>query len=126
MRSLVATVLLTGCASDSPEWRKKKSPTETTADPCEHVTVTASPADGAQNVPHETVVSFFFDAPTGAEQDIVPVVADIVAAVSDTLFQVEVTGPIGDPKARFVALPGATGPSQGQPDRPPAAQASAE
>jgi hypothetical protein len=38
-----------------------------------------------------------------------PVVGDIVAAVSDQLFLVEVTGPIGDPKARFVALPGVTG-----------------
>ena len=55
-----------------------------------------------------------------------PVVADIVAAVSDTLFQVEVTGPIGDPKARFVALPGINGSSQGRSARPPAAQASAE
>ncbi|MHC4303666.1 MAG: hypothetical protein ACYSW2_04160 [Planctomycetota bacterium] len=56
-----------------------------------------------------------------------PVVGDIVAAVSDTLFQVEVTGPIGDPKAKFVALPGVTGPSQGQKKaRPPTAQASAE
>ena len=55
-----------------------------------------------------------------------PVVGDIVAAVSDALFQVEVTGPIGDPKARFVALPGITGSSQGQSTRPPSAQASAE
>jgi hypothetical protein len=55
-----------------------------------------------------------------------PVVGDIVAAVSDALFQVEVTGPIGDPKARFVALPGVTGSRRGQPTRGPSAQASAE
>jgi hypothetical protein len=39
----------------------------------------------------------------------VPVVGDIVAGVSDQLFLVEVTGPVGDPKARLVALPGVNG-----------------
>ncbi|MHC4766363.1 MAG: hypothetical protein ACYTF2_14800 [Planctomycetota bacterium] len=38
-----------------------------------------------------------------------PVVGDIVAAVSDQLFVVEVTGPVGDPKARLIALPGVSG-----------------
>ncbi len=35
-----------------------------------------------------------------------PLVSAIVAAVSDSLFEVEITGPIADPKARLVALPG--------------------
>ena len=35
-----------------------------------------------------------------------PVIRDIVAAVSDALFEVEVTGSITDPKARLIALPG--------------------
>ena len=39
----------------------------------------------------------------------VPLVGDIVAGVSDQLFLVEVTGPVGDPKARLVALPGVNG-----------------
>jgi len=38
----------------------------------------------------------------------VPVIRDIVAAVSDALFEVEVTGPITNPKARLIALPGMT------------------
>jgi len=35
-----------------------------------------------------------------------PIIRDIVAAVSDVLFEVEVTGSITDPKARLIALPG--------------------
>jgi hypothetical protein len=35
-----------------------------------------------------------------------PVFRDLVAAVSDTLFEVEVTGPITAPKAKLVPLPG--------------------
>ncbi len=35
-----------------------------------------------------------------------PVIRDIVAAVSDALFEVAVTGPITDPKAKLIALPG--------------------
>jgi hypothetical protein len=35
-----------------------------------------------------------------------PLVSAIVAAVSDSLFEVEITGPLADPKARLVALPG--------------------
>ncbi len=35
-----------------------------------------------------------------------PVIRDIVAAVSDVLFEVEVTGTIMEPKARLIALPG--------------------
>jgi hypothetical protein len=42
-----------------------------------------------------------------------PLYGDIVAAVSDQLFLVEVTGPIGDPKARLVPLPGVTGAAPG-------------
>ena len=35
-----------------------------------------------------------------------PIIRDIVAAVSNVLFEVEVTGSITDPKARLIALPG--------------------
>jgi hypothetical protein len=35
-----------------------------------------------------------------------PLIRDIVAAVSDVLFEVEVTGTIMEPKARLIALPG--------------------
>ncbi|MHC4217629.1 MAG: hypothetical protein ACYSU7_04150, partial [Planctomycetota bacterium] len=56
-----------------------------------------------------------------------PLVGDIVAGVSDQLFLVEVTGPVGDPKARVVALPGVMGNGQGQSAvRKPSAHASAE
>jgi hypothetical protein len=40
-----------------------------------------------------------------------PIIRDIVAAVSDVLFEVEVTGNITDPKAKLIALPGMQGPS---------------
>src|SRR5204862_5650356 len=36
----------------------------------------------------------------------VALVRDIVGGVSDQLYQIEVTGPLGDPKARVVPLPG--------------------
>jgi hypothetical protein len=36
----------------------------------------------------------------------VAVVRDIVGGVSDQLYQIEVTGPLSDPKARVIALPG--------------------
>ncbi len=43
-----------------------------------------------------------------------PVVRDIVAAVSDTLFLVEVTGTIKEPKAKLIPLPGVSqAPSEG-------------
>jgi hypothetical protein len=56
----------------------------------------------------------------------VPVVGDIVGGVSDQLFLVEVTGPVSDPKARLVALPGVGGtakkPSSGKPEARVSAQ----
>src|SRR5262249_13241088 len=36
----------------------------------------------------------------------VALVRDIVGGVSDQLYQIEVTGPLSDPKARVVPLPG--------------------
>ena len=35
----------------------------------------------------------------------VPLVGDLVAGISDALFVVQITGPLGDPKARLVPLP---------------------
>lgn len=50
----------------------------------------------------------------------VPVMRDIVAAVSNTLFQVEVTGPITDPNAKLIPFPGLGGRTSGQVSAPPA------
>ena len=36
----------------------------------------------------------------------VPVIRDLSAGLSDQLFVVEVTGPLGDPQARLIPLPG--------------------
>ncbi len=36
----------------------------------------------------------------------VPVIRDLIAGLSDQLFVVEVTGPLGDPQARLIPLPG--------------------
>ncbi len=35
-----------------------------------------------------------------------PVIRDLIAGLSDQLFVVEVTGPLGDPQARLIPLPG--------------------
>ncbi len=50
-----------------------------------------------------------------------PLVRDIVAAVSNTLFQVQITGTIKEPEAKLVPLPG----DQASSDRPGASQARA-
>ncbi len=49
-----------------------------------------------------------------------PLIRDIVAAVSDVLFEVEVTGPITDPKARLIALPGMSQNHSSRVSAPPA------
>ncbi len=47
----------------------------------------------------------------------IPVVHDIIAGISDQLFEVEVTGTLSDPKARLVPLPnlGPARPARGEP-----------
>jgi len=50
----------------------------------------------------------------------VPVMRDIVAAVSNTLFEVQVTGPITDPNARLIPFPGLGGGTSGRVSAPQA------